>query len=82
MMQVDVRVLTHLDPPLCHLMLVITILVRQVCQLVKNLPGISSTLMIHCGMVKVVVQLAHAAHSTTHHGFVNNYLSQLMLIWK
>ena len=32
------------------------------------------------GMVKVVVQLAHAAHSTIHHGFVNNYLSQLMLI--
>ena len=41
-----------------------------------------SMLMIPCGMVKVVVQLAHAAHSTIHHGFVNNYLSQLMLIWK
>ena len=43
---------------------------------------IASMLMIPCGMVKVVVQLAHAAHSIIHHGFVNNYLSQLMLIWK
>ena len=25
---------------------------------------------------EAVVQLAHAAHSTIHHGFVNNYLSQ------
>ena len=39
-------------------------------------------LMIPCGMVKVVVQIAHAAHSTIHHGFVNNFLSQPMLIWK
>ena len=36
--------------------------------------------MILCGMVKVVDHLAHVAHSTIHHGFVNCYLSQLVLI--
>ena len=44
--------------------------------------GLPFMLMIHCGMVKIVDQLLHAAHSTIHHGFVNNYFSQLMLIWK
>ena len=39
-------------------------------------------LMMPYGMVRVVVQLAHAPYSTIHHGFVNSYLSQLMLIWK
>ena len=34
-------------------------------------------LTIPCGMVEIVVQVA-----ITHHGFVDNYLSQLMLIWK
>jgi hypothetical protein len=56
--------------------------VRLVCHQVKALLTLSFMLMIPCGMVKVVVQLAHAAHSTIHHGFVNNYLSQLMLISK
>ena len=39
-------------------------------------------LMILCGMVVVVAPLAHAAHSTTHHGFVSNYHSQPMPIWR
>ena len=38
---------------------------------------ISFTLTIHFGMVKTVVQLAHTACSTVHHGFVDNYLSEL-----
>jgi hypothetical protein len=65
-----------------HLMLAMITSVRLVCHQVNSLTMMSSMLMIPCGMVKVVVQLAHAAHSTIHHGFVNNYLSQLMLIWK
>ena len=63
------------------LSLVMTISVRLVCHRAKG-GVIPFMLMIPCGMVKVVVQGAHAAHSTIHHGFVNNYLSQLMLIWK
>ena len=55
--------------------------VKPVCHQV-NVGIMPSILMIPCGMVKVVVQLAHATHSTIHHGFVNNYLTQLMLIWK
>ena len=64
------------------LLLAMTTSVRLVCHQVKAGALIPSMLMIPCGMVKVVVQLAHAAHSTIHHGFVNNYLSQLMLTWK
>jgi hypothetical protein len=56
--------------------------VRLVCHQVKVGGDMSSMPTIPCGMVKVVVQLAHAAHSIIHHGFVNNYLSQLMLILK
>ena len=82
MVQVDVHVLTHHDPPLCPHLSVMIIFVRLVYHEVKDLANVSFMLMIHCGMVKVVVQLAHAAHSTIHHGFVNNYLSQLMLIWR
>ena len=63
------------------LMLVMTTFVRLVCHQVSDIL-VPFILMIPCGMVEVVVQLAHAAHSTIHHGFVNNYLSQLMLIWK
>ena len=62
-------------------MLVMTTSVRLV-YLQDNHGAPHSILTIHCGMVKVVVQLAHAAHSTIHHGFVNSYLSQLMMIWK
>ena len=64
------------------LSLVMITFVKLVYHQVSPLTILSSMLMIPCGMVKVVVQLAHAAHSTIHHGFVNNYLSQLMLIWK
>ena len=60
--------------------LVMITFVKLVCHQVSSIVILSSMLMIHCGMVKVVVQLAHAAHSTIHHGFVNNYLSQLLLI--
>ena len=64
------------------LSLAMTTSVRLVCHQVKVGALVPSMLMIPCGMVKVVVQLVHATHSTIHHGFVNNYLSQLMLIWK
>ena len=67
------------------LSLVMTTSVRLVCHQVKALTQVGAVyylLTIPCGMVKVVVQLAHAAHSTIHHSFVNNYLSQLMLISK
>ena len=80
--QVDVPVLTHHVPILHHHLLVMTTSVRLVCHQVKSSVIMSSMPMIQYGMVKVVVQLAHAAHSTIHHGFVNNYFSQLMLIWK
>ena len=65
-----------------HLLLVMITSVRLVCHQVSAMLLIPFILMIPCGMVKVVEQIAHAAHSTIHHGFVNNYLSQLMLIWK
>ena len=80
--QADVPVLSHHVPILhCHL-LAMTTSVRLVCHQVEVGEVVPSMLMIPYGMVKVVVQLAHAAHSTIHHGFVNNYLSQLMLICK
>jgi hypothetical protein len=82
MTKADVPVLTHHVPIQHHLLLAMTTSVRLVYHQVKGLTLESSMLMIPCGMVKVVVQLAHAAHLTIHHGFVNNYLSQLMLIWK
>ena len=63
-------------------MLVMTISVRLVCHQVSDTILVPFILMILCGMVRIVVQLAHAAHSTIHHGFVNNYLSQLMLFWR
>ena len=63
-------------------LLAMTTSVRLVCHQVNVGAVVPFMLMIPCGMVKVVVQLAHAVHSTIHHGFVNNYLSQLMLIWK
>ena len=63
-------------------LLVMIISVRLVYHQVNNGAVVSSMLMIPWGMVKVVVQLAHAAHSTIRHGSVNNYLYQLMLIWK
>ena len=77
---VDVRVPTHHILIVCHHLLGIAISARQECQLVKGLIALPFMLMIPCGMVKVVVQLAHAAHSIIHRGFVNNCLSQLMLI--
>ena len=55
----------------------ITVHAIQPCSLLK-----AFMLMISCGMDKVVVQLTHAVHSTIHHGFVNSYRSQLMLVWK
>ena len=63
-------------------MLVMTTSVRLVYLQDRHIKTVFFILTIHCGMVKVVVQLAHAAHSTIHHGFVNSYLSQLMMIWK
>ena len=62
-------------------LLSMTISVRQECIQVTYL-GVIFILMIHCGMVKVVVQLAIAVHSTPHHGSVNSCLSQLVMIWK
>jgi hypothetical protein len=64
------------------LLLVITTSVRLEYHQVRTITMTFSTPMIPCGMVMVAVQLAHAAHSTIHHGFVNNYLSQVMLTWK
>ena len=81
-MKVDVRVQIHHGPMTHHHLLAVTIFVRLVCHQVKVGAVSHFMLLIPCGMVEVVVQLAHAAHSTIHHGFVNNYLSQLMLIWK
>ena len=78
----DVPVLTHHVPIPHHHSLVMTTSVRLVCHQVNDGAVLFSMLMIPCGMVKVVVQLAHAAHSTILHGFVNNYCSQLLLIWK
>jgi hypothetical protein len=63
-------------------LLAMTTSVRLVCHQISSLTLKSSMLIIPCGMVKIVVQLAHAANSTIHHGFVNNYLSQLILISK
>ena len=49
--------------------------VRLVCHQVSlGLMIVDSLLLIPCGMVKVVAQLAHAAHSTIHRGFINNYM--------
>jgi hypothetical protein len=78
----DVPVLIHHVPILHHHLLAMITSARLVCHQVQGLAVVPSMLMIPCGMVKVVVQLAHAAHSTIHHGFANNYLSQPMLIWK
>ena len=64
------------------LLLAMTTSVRLEYHQVRTLTMQLSMLMIPCGMVKVVVQLANAAHSTIRHGFVHNYLSKLMLIWK
>ena len=66
------------------LLLVMTIFVKLVCHQVNRMLITSPTvkMLIPCGMVKVAIQIAHAAYSTIHHGFVNNYHSQLMLIWK
>ena len=69
MMKVDVHVPTHHVPIPHHLLLVMIISVRLECHQVR-LGGIPFMLMIPDGMVKVVVQLAHAAHSTIHRGFV------------
>ena len=75
------QVFTTKTQSLYHPLLVTTISVRVVCHQVRL--GVTlSMLMIPCGMVEVVVKLALAAHSTIHHGFVDNYLSQLMLVWK
>jgi hypothetical protein len=52
------------------------------CHQVSTLAGAFFMLTIPCGMVKVVVQTALAAHSIIHHGSVDSYLSQLMQIWK
>ena len=65
-----------------HLSSVMITSVRLVCHQISDIDLAPFMLLIPCGMVEVVVQLAHAAHSTIHHGFINNYLSQLMLIWK
>jgi hypothetical protein len=74
--------LTSSIPSVYHLMLGTITSVRLVCRQVSALLVVPSMLMIPCGMVMVVVQIAHAAHSTIPHGFVNNYLSQLTLISK
>ena len=61
-----------------------TTFVKLVFHQIRHIVILHFMLTIHCGMVMVVVQPAqcHAAHSTIHHGFANNYLSQLVLIWK
>ena len=83
LVNVHVPMLTSSIVSVSHLSLVMTISVRLVCHKVNRIQVVSSMLMIPCGMVKVVVQLAHAnAHLTIHRGFANNYLSQLVLIWK
>ena len=63
-------------------MLATTTFVKLVFHQVRRIVISPFMLMIDCEMVKVVVQLTHAAHSTIHNGFVNNYLmiSQLVLI--
>ena len=69
------------QPLIYHLLYAMITFGRLACHQVKH--GVISFMLTTLrGMVKVVVQLAHAEHSTIHHGFVNNYLSQLMLIWK
>ena len=80
--EADVPVLTHHVPILHRHLLAMTTSVRLVCHQVNVGAVVPSMPMIPCGMVKVVVQLAHAACSTIHHGFANSYLSQLTLTWK
>ena len=58
-----------------HLLARITF-VRLVCHQVKVGVMEPFRLMIPRGMAMVVVQLAYAAHSTIHCGFVNNYIPQ------
>ena len=71
-----VPVLTHHVPVPHHHLLAMTNSVRLVCHQVKVGALVPFMLMIPCGTVKVVVQLAHAAHSTIHHGFQGKQLPQ------
>ena len=81
-LNVNVLISLILEYPWYHLLLEVITSVKLVCQLVKVMIAVPFMPLIPCGMVKVVVQLAHAAHLTIHHGFVNNFFSQPLLIWK
>jgi hypothetical protein len=60
MTQVDVPVLTQHVPIVHRHLLAMTTSVRLVCHQIKGGVVIPTMPMIPCGMVKIVVQLAHS----------------------